>query len=275
MFDHTSLIRFLETRFGKGKPDLTESNITPWRRAVCGDLTSAFNFENPDHSHVNLPNTHGYAPPDRDRHADYVPIPPGHQSMPGQERGVRYARALPYALQASGSADFAGGSFTIGFNNLGAAGACFHVRPKDDTGPWTFTVESQKSLSHSFGAANHAYDLDVHGPNGFFRSFKGGLSSGNANVEIVCDYDRGARLRLTLTNNGRAPAQFTITNLYGGSRSQTVLAGHPATMLWDCSESHGWYDLTVKVHADNAFERRLAGHIETGADSISDPQLGS
>jgi len=33
-FDHTSLIRFMETRFGVAEP-----NITPWRRTVCGDLT--------------------------------------------------------------------------------------------------------------------------------------------------------------------------------------------------------------------------------------------
>ena len=39
-FDHTSLIRFIEARFGVDEP-----NITPWRRAVCGDLTSAFDFE--------------------------------------------------------------------------------------------------------------------------------------------------------------------------------------------------------------------------------------
>ena len=38
-FDHTSLIRFIEARFGVDEP-----NITPWRRAVCGDLTSAFDF---------------------------------------------------------------------------------------------------------------------------------------------------------------------------------------------------------------------------------------
>jgi phospholipase C len=42
VFDHTSVIRFLEARFG-----VTESNITPWRRAVTGDLTSAFNFARP------------------------------------------------------------------------------------------------------------------------------------------------------------------------------------------------------------------------------------
>ena len=39
VFDHTSMLRFLETRFGVEVP-----NLTAWRRKVTGDLTSAFNF---------------------------------------------------------------------------------------------------------------------------------------------------------------------------------------------------------------------------------------
>jgi phospholipase C len=38
-FDHTSTLRFLETRFGVAVP-----NLSAWRRRVTGDLTSAFNF---------------------------------------------------------------------------------------------------------------------------------------------------------------------------------------------------------------------------------------
>ncbi|WP_426207450.1 phosphocholine-specific phospholipase C [Massilia sp. TWP1-3-3] len=41
--DHSSVIRFMERRFGVPEP-----NISPWRRAVCGDLTSAFDFTRPD-----------------------------------------------------------------------------------------------------------------------------------------------------------------------------------------------------------------------------------
>lgn len=40
VFDHTSVLRFLERRFG-----VVEENISPWRRAVCGDLTSLFDFQ--------------------------------------------------------------------------------------------------------------------------------------------------------------------------------------------------------------------------------------
>jgi phospholipase C len=39
VFDHTSTLRFLETRFGVRVP-----NLSAWRRRVTGDLTSAFNF---------------------------------------------------------------------------------------------------------------------------------------------------------------------------------------------------------------------------------------
>ncbi|MGH8079115.1 MAG: phosphocholine-specific phospholipase C, partial [Lysobacter sp.] len=47
VFDHTSVIRFLEKRFGVFEP-----NISPWRRAVCGDLTTAFNFFDPNHEPI-------------------------------------------------------------------------------------------------------------------------------------------------------------------------------------------------------------------------------
>jgi phospholipase C len=36
----------------------------------------------------------------------------------------------------------------------------------------------------------------------------------------------------------------------------------------------GWYDLVVSVSQDSTFEHRLAGHVETGRDSFSDPALG-
>jgi phospholipase C len=42
VFDHTSLIRFIEARFRVREP-----NISDWRRQMCGDLTSAFRFSNP------------------------------------------------------------------------------------------------------------------------------------------------------------------------------------------------------------------------------------
>src|ERR1700692_3528000 len=52
LFDHTSVLRFLETRFGAEVP-----NLTAWRRAATGDLTSALNFKKIAQSIPNLPST--------------------------------------------------------------------------------------------------------------------------------------------------------------------------------------------------------------------------
>ena len=49
-FDHTSILRFLETRFGAEVPNLSE-----WRRENTGDLTGAFNFAEPKEGTGKLP----------------------------------------------------------------------------------------------------------------------------------------------------------------------------------------------------------------------------
>ncbi|MCK3838891.1 hypothetical protein E4P01_13240 [Pseudomonas sp. NCIMB 10586] len=49
VFDHTSVLQFLEKRFG-----VIEENISPWRRAVCGDLTSLFDFSR-ENSKTDVP----------------------------------------------------------------------------------------------------------------------------------------------------------------------------------------------------------------------------
>jgi phospholipase C len=49
-FDHTSLLRLIETRFGAEVPNLTE-----WRRAAVGDLTSALNLAAVDAGVPTLP----------------------------------------------------------------------------------------------------------------------------------------------------------------------------------------------------------------------------
>src|SRR3954454_11237923 len=57
-FDHTSLLRFLERRFGVEVP-----NLSHWRRGVTGDLTSAFNFAAaPKNGAPSLPKVAGAVP---------------------------------------------------------------------------------------------------------------------------------------------------------------------------------------------------------------------
>src|SRR5262249_9422474 len=75
VFDHSSLIQFIEKRFGVFEP-----NISPWRRAVVGDLTSIFNFANPNQGHVKLPSTDAFLPSPAELAGggpyDFLPPPP-------------------------------------------------------------------------------------------------------------------------------------------------------------------------------------------------------
>jgi phospholipase C len=277
LFDHTSLIRFIEERFAHHRPDLKESNITAWRRAICGDLTAAFDFKTPNTRRVVLPDTSAYEPPDHVRHDDYVPTPPPDQEVPAQERGARLARALPYELQADGTLDAAHGAFRIDFVNTGEAGVCFLARSGNSAdGPRTYTVEAGKSLADSWTADGQGrYDLEVHGPNGFLRAFKGTVSS-QANIDVDCSYDRNDRdVLLRITNLGSIACRVTVTNAYDhGSFSRLLRPGQNVREKWSLDKSFGWHDLVVEVDTDRDFRRQLAGHVENGRDSVSDPALG-
>ncbi|GGF30484.1 non-hemolytic phospholipase C [Aliidongia dinghuensis] len=278
VFDHTSIIRFIERRFGPGHGGLAEANITPWRRAVCGDLTAAFNFATPNEAPAPLPSTAGYAPPDALRHNDYVPVPPAEQAVPDQEPGLRRARPAPYVLEAEGRVDAATATFHVAFTNSGTAGACFQVR--DGSGlslPRSYTVEAGKSLADSWLIAPGAYDYSVYGPNGFFRRFKGDLSAPVLNnVEVGTSVDpMGCGLGLVVVNRGQGACRVIVTSAYSGRDFAHVLApGESVGKYWALEDSFGWYDLKVQVEGDAVFLHQLAGHVETGRDSVSDPAIG-
>ncbi len=284
VFDHTSIIQFIEKRFGEQYPGIRESNITPWRRAICGDLTSAFNFANPNDLSPQLPDTAAYAPPDQLRHPDYAPVPPLLQSLPRQEPGLRLARALPYELSASGRIDGAAGRFWIDFANHGEAGAAFQVYAGNRAdGPWSYTVEAGKTLSDYWSAAAVSageYELAVYGPNGFLREFVGnvGAASGGANPEARLEYDaRGEGVVLTLSNHGDQPCRLKLSSAYGDEPGQVHVLQPGATFkdYRSLRESFGWYDLHVTADVPDGFLRRFAGHVETGRSSVSDPALGA
>ena len=279
VFDHTSLIRFIERRFARQYPGLRNDNITPWRRAVSGDLTSAFNFSNPNGASAPLPSTAAYVPPDSGRHPDHVPHPPAEQALPEQEPGTRPARAVPYELHADGKADFDAGTMTIQFVNSGKAAAVFHVRSLDpERGPWTYTVGPHARIADTwtFSDRRAGYDLSVYGPNGFFRAFKGGLSGhGGANLDCKVRYDvDGYGVGLEITNAGHESADVQISDAYTGKViERTLEPGGVRKEFWRLNDSFGWYDLAL-ANADSGFLRHFAGHLEAGTDSMSDPAIG-
>ena len=73
---------------------------------MAGDLTSVFNFANPNEAPVSLPSTAGFLPPPSElaggHVATFVPTPNGViVGVPAQEKGIRPARALPYGAGCS------------------------------------------------------------------------------------------------------------------------------------------------------------------------------
>jgi phospholipase C len=280
VFDHTSMIRFIEKRFEKEHPDLIEPNITKWRRAVAGDLTSIFDFATPNDHRVTLPSTAGYLPPDLLPHDTY-PVTPSNVVMgvPNQEPGSRPARALPYELNVYGAARFNDKSMRLVFENTGDATAVFHVRSGNPSVlPRSYTVEANKSLADAW-TVTESYDLSVYGPNGFFRSFKGSVAARTvrAKLDVRASYNTGDQggITLRIINSGEHTAKLSIVNAYTGESSGELLAPREdMDHEWSLSATHGWYDLIIRITGDDAFEYRLAGHVETGRDSMSDPALG-
>ncbi|MCL8013621.1 phosphocholine-specific phospholipase C [Streptomyces sp. AS02] len=267
--DHTSILRFMERRFG-----VRETNISPWRRAICGDLTSAFDFSRKDSRPAPLPETDEYEPQDRERHPDYKPTPPADPDMPKQERGLRPSRPLKYAPYVDGSVDAAAGKFTLAFASGAKAGAAFHVTSGNRTdGPWMYTTQAGKSIDDTWNSAysGGSYDLTVHGPAGFVRWFKG--SNKAAGPEVTARH-KGDDIELTLTNEGTATVRLKVAGAYVGSATTvTVRPGATVCRTVDLAASRRWYDLTVTSEADPAFLRRFAGRVENGRPGVSDPAI--
>ncbi|MFZ2872548.1 phosphocholine-specific phospholipase C [Zavarzinia sp.] len=278
VFDHTSILRFLEARFG-----VAETNISPYRRAICGDLTSCFDFVNPNTAVPALPRRSQIAA-DAMRVAQemraQIPIPDeASQTLPKQDVGIRPSRALPYELAADAVVE--DGSVRLRLRNTGKAGAVFHVydRLHLDRIPRRYMVEAGKQLAASWPTARDAgrYDLWVLGPNGFHRHVTGNAvetAAAKFGPEASLSYDPAHhRLNLTLTNDGTRGCTVLVTaNAYEKREiSQKLAAGSRKVLRLDIADQGNWYDYTVTVSGHAGFTRRFAGRMETGRDGISDP----
>jgi phospholipase C len=265
VFDHTSILRFLEARFGVQEP-----NISAWRRAVCGDLTSCFDFRAPDTIDfmAALPATAALSGRAADLEEVWPPIP-AELEAPVQEVGVRRRRPTPYHLDAGLRLEEGGTSLWL-TNRSAERAAVFHVWGMADLDqvPSRYTVGAGQALPHRLPGSGATADLFVLGPNRFHRRLVGAGRAFSVGVDMV---DGGARLRLE--NLQRASLAIAISDQAYGAPAQvaTLDAGESREIPLDLAGSYGWYDL--KCEADGQIWR-LAGHIEDGQASLSDPAGG-
>ncbi|QDK79238.1 phospholipase C, phosphocholine-specific [Spirosoma sp. KCTC 42546] len=308
VFDHTSTLQFLEKFLSHKKGQkLEETNISPWRRTVCGDLSSAFRPYQGEK--IKLP---AFVAKDAFiesiHKAQFKPVPTGYKAfspeeirqinqdpgasehLPTQEKGIRLANALPYELYADGRTD--GNAFMLtlaakkdAFGKQ-AVGAPFQVYQvlKDDVNIRSYTVVAGDQLTDSL-PLTEPYELRVYGPNGFMRAFKG--ASGNPAIEITCGYEQDIKKQFTgnvLVKLKNTDLQKTyqvqlVDNAYQAKGEQKTLdksgtKGAQQSVILNLKSSHNWYDFSVKVAGFDAFEQRYAGRVETGKPGFSDPLIG-
>jgi len=278
VFDHTSTLRFLEKRFG-----VMEPNISPWRRAVCGDLTSAFDFEAPnrDWTSLALPDTADYAQRIARSQASPSLAIPAQQTPSAQDAGQRPSRPLPYRLSAD--ARIERGRLWIDLANAGGTGAVFQVADATGAaGPWRFTIGAGERY-----AAGHwnqpggltAYDLIVHGPDGFYRRFAGRTDQ---NLSVSLRRARGDEVVLAVANQGARPHRievamdeaYPVAEGAARRRTATVDARGSARLAWNLAASDQWYSLTLTVDEAPHFVRQFAGRVQTGRAGRTDPGIG-
>ena len=280
VFDHTSMGMFLEKRFG-----ITVPNVSPWHRAVCGDLTSALDFTHPGDAVLpKLPDTSNYAVLDAQQQLmPAYTIPSKHQPL-FQESGARYSRKLPYELHVNAAVK-AGISVILTFSNTGTQGAVYHVYDKLHLGriPRRYTVEAGKTLTDTWDVSvdKGKHDLWVYGPNGFVRVFKDDAATiGNvASPECRVCYDiANGDVYVKFNNTGAQACTLTIQDNAYGSGGPWVLIVEPGKEVqqsWSLRRSGNWYDFSVTADTAKGYMRRFAGRVETGQHGLSDPAMGT
>jgi phospholipase C len=187
---------------------------------------------------------------------------------------------VPYVCSVSGDVVPGQNEFQIQFANQGAVAAAYQVYTgSGQFAPRTYTIAPNTEVSDTWNYATinlNEYNLLVFGPNGFYRVFKGSFGAVSANLQTQVTYDiKGQGIYLEVTNANSVLVPLRFFDYYTQQTTQrSVEANKCINEFWSAERLHGWYDITVETDADPTFQARVAGHVETGEDSMTDPALG-
>ncbi len=263
VFDHTSILQFLEKFVATktGKP-IKETNISEWRRTICGDLTSTFLPYNGEQ--IKLP-----AFLERDEfmegifNAKFRKLPNGYKALsqeeidkinqdplassilPNQEKGTRPACPLPYEIHADGAINSDKTAFEIKLEAKNdmfkdkSAGAPFIVYApgkykNEDYKVWNYAVKAGDSLKGSWKIGDFEggkYHLWVYGPNGFFREYIGTKASGSVKVGTRYQQDGKNKSNASLAfsfgiTDNEKDTFITVTDNAYGADTKTIGIRH-------------------------------------------------
>ncbi len=313
VFDITSTIQFLEKFLSKktGK-SIEETNISSWRRTVSGDLTSAFRPYNGEKiQHAEPINQEEFVK--QIYNAKYKKVPTNfvklseteaknpHTSsiFPKQEPGTKPSNGLKYDLHADGKLSPDGKKFIITFTasqkifGKDALGSAFNVyapgnylnsksKAFEPVKTWAFAVKSGDTISYEWPIEefeNGILHLRVYGPNGFYREFKNNNSGTALEVSakpVIKNKKVTGTLEFKIKNNSSSRLTlFARDEIYQKILEELSLSPRSEkTLKIDTQSSHGWYEVHLSTQENTDLKITYAGRLETGKDSISDPQMG-
>lgn len=314
--DLTSAIMFLEKfLYQKTGKNIIETNISSWRRSVCGDLSSAFRpyngekieFPEPVHQKEFMSMIHqasfkslptNFKPLSKDQINDVKMHGIKSDELPKQEPGVRNSSPLCYEIYVDGALNLSHNRIRLTFQNK-----IDHFGEKTSGAPiqvyspskyledgiwlpmkvWSFAIDADSELDYVWPLDNFQegkYHLDAYGPNGFYRGFKGEKTE--PLVELMVNYNirdnKKPLLELEIKNmDPTLKLEFELQDQAYGKEKQhfQIEPLKSGSLSLDTSKSYGWYDYALKLPAFPDFERRFAGRIETGLPSKTDPQMGN
>lgn len=310
VFDLTSPLQFLEDFLTKKTAkSIKETNISSWRRAVCGDLSSVFRPYNGEKIDTpafvnknaflksihnakfkNVPSAYKKLTKEEIEHINRNPNKSA--LMPKQEKGIRASCALPYELYVDGKLGADRKSFDISFEaaneifGKSSAGSPFTVYApgkyqNEMVREWSYAVEAGDKIQDTWPLDhfdNHDYHLRIYGPNGFHREFTG--NTNDPLVDIAHAYKNGnIELKMINTNPSQNYSVEIVDNAYKTATQLKTLStagskNAQTTIIINTAKSYGWYDFSIKVKDSVVFEKRYAGRVETGKSSFSDPAMG-
>jgi phospholipase C len=269
-YDHTSVLRFLETWTGVKPP-----NVTAWRRSVTGDLTAAFDFAHPDFSVPKLPDTVPLiTQSDAEKAFPAVAAPAeGAQVMPAQEPGRKPHRPSQVMPHADVTVNRSAFTVTATMSNSGPVGASLFVFPDKfqaaSATPFTVVKGADKTYKWTATLLNEfGYAFSIYGPDGFVRSFAGRIIPAHTTtgqiprVAATPVTGSASSLRLTLANDGTKTVSYTLTvNDFAGHTQAVKVGAHGSAHVTWPVDANGYYDVIITANTSDGFTRRYAGRI--------------
>jgi phospholipase C len=313
------LEHLLSAKTGK---KVLQPQISDWRRTITGNLTSVFrtadqaSSQHPDPVAKNAFIQSIYNAKFKALPADFHAFSkqeiaaaktstPGSSLLPVQEKGIKPSSALPYQLYVSAKYDAAVKSVKLDFESRDevfgskTAGAPFSLYLPGKTAKkgnkgnliWgqmhsrNYALKSKDKISDLLPLdifEDQRYRIQIYGPNGYFREFKG--SSGDPEIHVSCEYQQdriktgqlsgNVELMLFNLDPARTHEVTIIDHAYGTKPKKISLTCKGKATIMDLSSSYGWYDFSVLISGSTSYEQRFAGRVETGKPSYTDPFMG-